>query len=695
MNLSDINLPSTPNSSDIILLRGGLDQVTPNLSVRPGFVTRSQNVEIDINQGYQTPTGYEIFDGGTAPSSATFTRLDVTITGSIVVNDVVDGVVSGAQGTVVAIDQTTAGQSYLIMAKVTGTFNSTEDLEVSATVEGNSDGSPVIGSADTSLLTAQYNNLAADLVRADRAAPTGANGILGLIGLNDEKFCFRNNAGGTAANLWKATTSGWTQIALGFELSFTSGGTYEIMDGDTITGATSTETAVITRVVLESGTWAGGDAAGRLIYASSSGAFQAENLDVGANTNVATIAGDGDAITLLPDGRYEIEVHNFGGQLGTTRAYGADGINRGFEFDGTVFVPIETGITTDTPTHVRGHKNHLFFSYAGSAQHSGISTPYAWTVVLGAAELAVGDDITNFQSLPGSESGGALAIVSQNRIHILYGNSSADWNLVRFRREAGAYAYTCQEFGMTLMFDDRGVKNLLTSDRYGNLSSNVLSRLLQPWTNERRSLAIGSCIARDKSQYRLFFSDNYALYITVENDKILGMMPQFLAHTPTCLLSFENSTGQEEIYFGGSDGKVYQMEKGTSFDGEPISVYFELPYHHAGSPRQKKRYQNAVVEVSGSGYHQFSMSQRLSYGSVKIQNPSALIQEAAFNTVRWDVDMVWDNFTWDGISLAPQRFGLRGRGENISLIFASESDYFSPILFSSIQMKLKPGKSLR
>jgi len=77
------------------------------------------------------------------------------------------------------------------------------------------------------------------------------------------------------------------------EFTFTSGGTYEITPGDTITGATSGSTAVVSRVHLTSGSWAGGDAAGTIrVTGTPSGAFSAENINVGANSNVATLAGD-------------------------------------------------------------------------------------------------------------------------------------------------------------------------------------------------------------------------------------------------------------------------------------------------------------------------------------------------------------------------------------------------------------------
>lgn len=79
-------------------------------------------------------------------------------------------------------------------------------------------------------------------------------------------------------------------------LAYTSGGTYEIEAGDTITGATSLATARVVAITLSTGTWAGGDAAGTMTLEDQSGTFQSENLNVGGNTNVATIAGNSSAV---------------------------------------------------------------------------------------------------------------------------------------------------------------------------------------------------------------------------------------------------------------------------------------------------------------------------------------------------------------------------------------------------------------
>jgi len=79
--------------------------------------------------------------------------------------------------------------------------------------------------------------------------------------------------------------------AITWTLSFTDGGTYEPQVGDTIEGETGGATGYIEAIQVDSGSWAGGDAAGSFTLRRLSGTFQAETLKVGANLDIATIAG--------------------------------------------------------------------------------------------------------------------------------------------------------------------------------------------------------------------------------------------------------------------------------------------------------------------------------------------------------------------------------------------------------------------
>ena len=76
------------------------------------------------------------------------------------------------------------------------------------------------------------------------------------------------------------------------KLAYTLGGTYVIKAGDTIVGATSGAHALVEEVVLSTGTWAGGTAAGDLYLSDQVGDFVAEKLKIGSDADVATIAAN-------------------------------------------------------------------------------------------------------------------------------------------------------------------------------------------------------------------------------------------------------------------------------------------------------------------------------------------------------------------------------------------------------------------
>lgn len=72
-------------------------------------------------------------------------------------------------------------------------------------------------------------------------------------------------------------------------IAFTSGGVATIAVGDKITGATSGATASVRQVLLISGSWAGGDAAGWFIVDKVVGTFASENVKLAGGTNDATV----------------------------------------------------------------------------------------------------------------------------------------------------------------------------------------------------------------------------------------------------------------------------------------------------------------------------------------------------------------------------------------------------------------------
>lgn len=679
-------LRTPPVSYDLIRLSGGLDQITPTLSLPPGVARRAANFECSITGGYTRIAGYERFDGRASPSAALYIILVCDITGSLSVGDTVTGSSSAATGKVIAVNG-----NNVVLTRLVSEFVAGEYLVVSSVSEAQI--TVVQGPSADGLEDATYKALAADDYRSDIQAVPGTGRILGVSLYNGVVYAWRNNASNTAADMYKSSPSGWTQVTLGFELKF-DGGTAAINDNDVVTGATSGASGTVKRVVLESGTWAGGDAAGRLIFATVSGTFSNnENLQVSAVTK-AVADGTQAAITLIKDGRFQTVIANFGGGTANYKMYGCDGKNRAFEFDGTTFVPIKTGMAVDTPGHIAFHKQHLFLSFGASLQFSALGDPYQWTPLLGAGELAMNAPITNLLVLPGDQSSGALAVYTRTDTSVLYGTSSANFQLSTFNTGTGALAYTAQNMDQAYVLDDRGIMSLGTSLNFGNFLPASLTMNIRPFIEQRLTLASASLVNRIKGQYRVFFNDGTAIYLTVLNGKVLGSMPVQLTNPALCSVEGEATNGTAISFFGSNNGYVYQMDVGTSFDGTPIAANLNLVYNSTKSPRVLKRYRKASVELTGDSYAEIAFGYDLAYRSTALEQAADLTYQNDLRSAYWD-SMIWDGFVWDGSDISPSEVEVQGTAENMAIRISSVSALFQPFTVNSIIVHYTPRRGLR
>lgn len=644
----------------------------------------SQNWECSITGGYTRIAGYERHDGRPNPSDANYLAMTVSITGIIAVGATIVGATSTASGLVIL----SSGGTVLV-TKVAGSFTVGETLNVGGIPQGTYVAS---GSATriTPRLNATYLSLAADAYRNDIGLVPGSGPILGGVRFNGVSYVWRNNSGGTAAAIYKSTSSGWTAVPLGVELRFSAGLAAGIVEGNTVTGLTSGATGVVTRVVVQSGSFAANTAAGRLIFASVTGTFAAtENLQVSA-TNRATCTAAQTNITLLPNGRVQTDIANFGGS-GSKRIYGCDGVNRGFEFDGTVYVPIVTGMTSDIPNHVVVHKSHLFFGFGASVQFSGLSAPYVWTPVLGAGEIALTDSMTAFLRQPGDQTTSALAIYSDNGLYVLYGSSSSDFSLRNYADTAGAKPYSAQNLSASYAFDSRGVISLSAAQDYGNFSSATLTMALRPYVQQRRNLVSASSINREKSQYRVFFSDGSGLYLTIVNGKFIGATPVLFPNPVTSAWQGDSEDGNETSFFGSTDGYVYRLDAGTSFDGAVINAYMTLTWNSVRSPRMLKRFRKGSLEITGNSFAELQFGYSLAYGQI---DSGDALYETDSSAVYWD-DFIWDDFYWDGRTLSPTEVEVLGSGENIAVRITCSSSEFESFTVNSLIMHYTPRRGIR
>ncbi len=654
----------SPVRQDYYPLGGGLDLMSPAISIAPGMVISSQNYEPAISAGYRRIDGYEAFDGRASPTAASYWILNTALTGSVVVGNTVTGSTSGATG-VVLFNATT----YLVLARVSGTFVA-ETLTVAAVNVGASTSAANLNGAILPSDHADYKLLSANDQRTFIQAVPGSGAIRGVWVFNDIVYAFRDNVGATANIMWKSSAGGWVQVTLQTQLPFNAA-TGQIFAGDTVTGGTSGATGLVVGALLQSGTWAVAGV-GMLIISTVVGTFSSgEAIKVGGVSKATTTAASS-AIVRAPGGRCEFFNYNFTGSTNTTKMYGVDGANLAFEFDGTNYFPIRTGMAVDTPTHVIAHKGYLFLSFLASVQFSALGNPYAYTVVLGAGEFDCSSAVSAFLPQGGNATGSSLAIFTGERTFILYGTSSSDFKLVSSVFDIGYLPYTAQQvsndvFGMTT----RGIQALLTTLNYGDFDYASISHMIQPLITAKRGLTVASNTLRTKNQYRVYFTDGTALAVGLTGDKVTALMPLYYAQTVRCIVTATMTNGAEATYFGSDDGFIYQDNVGTSQNGAAIEAWARLPFNNDKSPRVRKRFRRAVLECVAEGYAQLNISYDFGYSNPLVQPSSPAANNVLIGAGGYWDQVIFDQFTWDTQSVTTPSTTIDGTETNISMLYYS------------------------
>jgi hypothetical protein len=661
-------------------LVGGLDVESAQLARAPGLVMGGINYESSPETGYERIGGFERFDGRPRPSDATFLVLEASagFTG-VVVGNTINGQTSGATAKVIQL----RGTTQLVVTRVTGAFTLNENIRTVTTVRGIYTG---VGSDITSFDDNTLSALAAADYRADIAAVPGSGPMRGVAVLGSTVYAFRDNVGATALAIYKSTASGWSLVPFMQELAFTAGSGAAPIEGSTITKGTTT--AVVRRVIVTSGTgdWTGAAVAGRFIVDTvTNGPFTAGAFTAGV---AATCSGASTQIAMLPGGRLDHTVYNFTGSTATERIYGCDGVNAGFEFDGTVLAPIRTGMVEDKPVHVATHMKHLFFSFRGSVQNSGIGKPYLWTVVTGAAEIGVGQDVTGFSNLPGDVDSAPLMIYSSTRTMVIYGTSAADWKLTTYSSTIGAQRWSMQNIGNPVVFSSLGVTPVIQSQEFGNFTRSAASERIRNLIKNKTVTA--SVVSRSLNRMRMFFTDGTALSITPVGDALTFMPISYDRKVVRCSVD-ANINGANRSFFASDDGFVYEADVGRSYDGAPIEAWIKLAFNHAGGPAVKKRFRKASIEIKPQSAMAISVQGEYSLGDIDIGATQLTTQSVAGAGGVWDVTN-WDQCYYDSTAQSIQGVRLDGVGTSLSLTFSTIKSDELPHLLQSVTTSFTPRR---
>lgn len=659
-------------------LAGGLDQQTPAVSIDPGRVIATLNHEA-TSTGYARTQGYERFDGRSAPSAVAFFVGTFSQGSANMVGMAVEGATSGATGIVIDVvvssgsagAGTAAGQ--IILGEMTGIFSvneylmSSDDVAVARIVSP-----PAQGDRLQDAQSMAWWKLACDRRRNEIEEPAGSGPVRGLLWYEGALYSWRDNEDATLGVMRKATGNGWQTLSLGQQINFSSGGPTIINVGDTITGDSSGATGTVRAVFLDTGEgWDAGKAGGKIVYDEAAGVFQAgETISVGPTLAIATLDSMEDVV-FPAGGRYEFVVHNFYGTVGFERAYGVNGVGQGFDFDGDNVGFINTGMPDDTPFLIAEHKKQLFYGFRkGSLQNSALGEPRVWDAILGAAEMGMGKELTNL--VPNTAD--AMFITTEGSCHVLTGNDASDFLVQDISQEAGARPFTAQAIGNIVYMDEEGIRSASSTQTYGNFRLGTYTALIEKTLNTKRKggvKPVASIVVKSKSQYLLFFEDGTGISLFMARKTPEAMIFEY-PFVVSCHCT-ARVDGDERVFVGSTDGMVYELNVGTSFDGDVIEAMVQLPYGHQGSPRVLKRYHKIIIEMEAGPDTRIAVVPQFDYSNGFQSLTLSQWFDMRGGGGAWGTSS-WGDFYWDSPEVARAECPMDGSGESMSPVIFSSSD---------------------
>lgn len=717
--------PASRVQTSYFPLGGGVNETDPSLTITPGECLYALNHEQALPRGYGRVDGYERYDGQPAPSEAQYWGFRVhTVTQTLIdalPADIVDSF-SGQTARALTFEpkaSATDGTLTFVHDQGGPGFTESANIELASNpgvgeaVINDEDATPVSSIASDDDDYYRIIGVAREDARALITEVPGEGPVRGVWMFKGIVYAFRDKEGGLTAGMYKETTSGWDEIVLGqYQLPFLNG-VSAIFVGDTVEVSGGTGTAVVLAVVHETGAWGAAtpsdQASGFLLLdAEITHTVPPDSTDDWTSAPLIQVIAPSpipvaDAAAapysarlqeIAPGGHYEFVNYNFYATAEYLRMYGINGVGPAFEFDGTALVFIETGLSDELnkPTHIAAYHMYLWLAFrGGSVQHSSLGLPIIFNPLWDAVEIGVGDDVTGFDIGPDD----TLIIFSRNRIHIVYGEPpSSEMHISPYHNHVGAVEWSVQKIGQSWYMDDRGLTTLSSTQQHGDFRQNSVSTKVEDLILTRIKDIRSSVISRRKNQYRLFWGDKLSVWATFKGNMVLGFMPIQYDMQVFCTESIEELDGNERLFAGAEDGFVYELDKGTSFDGAKVKAVFVLHYHHYGSPSNVKRFRGITFEMDTRATVPVRFQPDFGYGSSEI--PKALSETSLLpgQGGLWDFSK-WDLFLWSGQIITDGRHRLDGVGRNMSILIFSEEGLRPPYNIQGVTVAYSKRKLLR
>ena len=272
--------------------------------------------------------------------------------------------------------------------------------------------------------------------------------------------------------------------------------------------------------------------------------------------------------------------------------------------------------------HVAFFKNTMFFSKGNSLYFTAPLTADDFSSAAGAGVINVTHDVTGLVVFRDQ-----LIIFTTNTVQRLTGNTDADFNRSPITDRIGCLnGDTIQEVGGDIMYlAPDGIRLLSATDRIGDFGLDIAS---DPIAKDATSFLgstpeFCSVLLREKAQYRIF------AYIQSEQaDAAKGLIATKFVSQGATGISWSTTFGikafvadsrysgtTETVAFANTDGYVYIMETGSSFDGRTIDAIYESPYMPITDPQMRKSFYKMTLYAEPTGTMDLDLNVKYDFGT--------------------------------------------------------------------------------
>ena len=398
---------------------------------------------------------------------------------------------------------------------------------------------------------------------------------------------------------------------------------------------------------------------------------------------------------------------------GATFDYGqviiADGANKLYSFrmegtgaltDRTFFAEEITVTGTKHVKYITIHDHHLI----AAGVEDNLSTVF-YSVYndatdftgSGAGSVTISDQVEGIKGFRED-----LIVFAENSIHKLVNiNDSSNIRIDPITENVGCLSgYSIQEIGGDLIFlAPDGLRTVAGTARIGDVELGTVSKEIQPLvtdlTESINSYIISSIVLREKSQYRLFYTDT-----TIQNSSQRGIIGTLRPNgfqwsetrgiEVTEIGSGFDQNGVEKYYHGDTDGYVHVHDSGNDFDGSTILARYATPDYDYGDLGTLKTLHYLKVSASAEGVVEPNVQVRFDYGSTDIPQPPDLFDLGVINPPSLFGDAIFNTNVFGGAESPLVRVALQGSGHSNNFTIISE-DTKAPYTINGLYINFVPS----